>query len=156
MSRVRIGGEIDESVVTFILSGEFLDPDAVTAALGLVPTKSFKKGDPTPSTHRNPNLRRKQGMWQLESMLPRQAPLDRHIEHLLDRLDTHASEIGEFLKLGYGCRFSCGCFLNRWNRGTELSPRTLGRIGALGASLGLDIYCDDGVVDVVDDEEKRQ
>lgn len=151
MSGVHIGGEIDRNVATFILSGDLLDPDAVTAALGLSPTKAWKKGDPTPSTYRYPDLRRRFGLWGLSSTLPREVSLDRHLRQLLDQLDRRSGEIGGFRRMGYEARFSCGCFLERWNRSATLRPSTLARIAALGASLWLDIYCNGDAVDVVDD-----
>jgi hypothetical protein len=152
MSAVHIGGEIDGSVVTFILRGDLLDPDMVTTALGLSPTKAWKKGDATPATDRYPDLRRAFGMWGLRSALPREVPLDGHLCHLLDQIDRRLSEIGRFRRMGYEAGFSCGCFLERWNRSATLRPSTLARVAALSASLWLDIYCNGGAVDVADDD----
>jgi hypothetical protein len=153
MNGVYIGGQVDRTVASFSLWGDTLDPDVVTAALQRAPSRAFKKGDPTPSTHRNPNLYRQRGTWQLTSTLPREVPLDRHLRHLLDQLSPHAIQIQAFVRDGYEAEFFCGLFLERWNRGSGLRPSTLSRIAALGASLGLDIYGPDGPIDVADDDE---
>ena len=41
---------------------------------------------------------------------------------------------------GYELDFFCGLMLDSFNEGLELSPSTMARVAALGATLGLDIY----------------
>ena len=154
MGRIQIGGEIDRNHATFGLWHEALEPDVLTSALSLTPSRAFEKGDPTPSTHRDPNLRYRRGTWLLVSTLPEDVPLDRHLRHLLDQLHPRADQIQTFVRGGYDARITCGLFLKRWNHGTELLPSTIGRIAALGVGFGLDIYGPDGAVDAVDDDDE--
>jgi hypothetical protein len=137
----EIGGPIDRVTVRFILYGDTLDPDAITSRLGITPTKAVRKGDPTPSTHRDPRSRRRIGMWALESALPRSVELEQHLRHLLDIFDPVSDRLLAAISEGYRPVLSCGCFLDDFNRGADLSAETLSRIGALGATLRLDIYC---------------
>jgi hypothetical protein len=121
--------------------------------LELAPDRALKKGDATLATERYPDVRRRIGMWKLTSALPQEVPLDRHLRHLLDQLDPRADRIKAIVREGHRADFSCGLFLTRWNRDTTVLPGTIGRIAALGAGLYLDIYCDEGDVDVEEDDE---
>jgi hypothetical protein len=56
---------IDIARVSVHLSGDRVDPDAVTAALGVTPTKAWRKGDRVPSK-RGGKILRWTGMWSLE------------------------------------------------------------------------------------------
>ncbi len=76
----------------------------------------------------------------MRSQLPDSASLDQHLKALLTVLEPKTSAIQELKNRGYAPEFYCGLFLDEWNQGTTLSPETLGRIAALGAELGLDIY----------------
>ena len=42
----------------------------------------------------------------------------------------------------YRVQISFGVFLNSWNRGFELSVRSMERLSALGVPVGFDIYAD--------------
>ena len=57
------------------------------------------------------------------------------------RCEPRAPIIRDWLAQGCEADFFCGLFLDHLNEGVELSPRILGRVAALGATLGLDIYC---------------
>lgn len=153
MKSVTIGGEVDRCSVAFMLRSESLDPAVVTAVLKLTPDRAFQKGDLTQATKRYPEVRRKIGLWELRSSLPREVPFDRHLRHLLDQLDPGAEQIKAFVSDGHRADFSCGLFLTRWNRDTTVLPGTVARIAALGAGLFLDIYCGEGDVDVEDDND---
>lgn len=63
-----------------------------------------------------------------------------HIDALLNVLTPRAGTLRRYADDGYICSFSVGCFLEAWNRSTVLPPNTLAAIGAVGASLWLDIY----------------
>ena len=138
---VTIGGPIDRAHVSLIVYGDDLDPAEVTAFVGLEPTKSHRKGDPTPSTHRNPRLRYRTGMWMLDSPLPSGADVEDHLERLLDQIEPRSAAFHRLQDQGFDVMLSLGLFLDRLNRGAELAARTVRRIGAFGVRLSLDIYC---------------
>jgi hypothetical protein len=140
---LTIGGKVDRTRASFRISGDTLDPERITARLGLQPTRAFAKGDLSPPGRvTGRKYRRRVGLWSLQSPLPTTASLDDHLSHLLDQLDPHADAVGALVREGYQADFFCGCFLEAFNRGMELPATTLRRIAALEATLGLDIYCD--------------
>lgn len=60
-----------------------LDPDEVTAYLGMAPSKTWRVGDPViPGA----KLREKANGWLLKSGLPLAAPLEEHIRSLMELL----------------------------------------------------------------------
>jgi len=121
------------------LVGDDLEPGLVTEKLGITPESAHRKGDVVLSRG-VPRGHRPTGVWIMRSKLPDSASLDQHLKALLTVLEPKASAIQELKDKGYATEFYCGLFLDHWNRGTTLSPKTLGRIAALGAKLSLDIY----------------
>jgi hypothetical protein len=131
--------QIREAHVSFGLFGDALVPQRVTDLLGLPPTHAHARGDPHP-IRTNPDLRWRSGAWMLDSQQSPNAPLEQHLQDLLDRLEPSAEAIRELVAEGLRASFSCGCFLEKENEGTALRPRTLGRIASLDADVDLDIY----------------
>jgi len=145
-------GSVGKVTVCFRLIGDSLDPALNTGRLGLIPTAAHAKGEmSSPGPVTGQTFRHHTGVWRLKSALPRTAALEQHLSHLLDQLDVRTAEIQVFRAMGYKADFFCGCFLDSWNEGTELSPETLGRVAALGATLALDIY---GAVELGDTEDE--
>lgn len=70
--------------LTLVLFGENLDPQAVSMALGMPDTKSFKKGD----TFAKGRGVRKRGMWSVEVKFEG-ILISKSIASLLDRLPQH-------------------------------------------------------------------
>jgi hypothetical protein len=44
------------------------------------------------------------------------------------------------LRARFKVRLLFGIFIDRWNRGFELTSQAISRIGALGCEVGFDIY----------------
>jgi hypothetical protein len=140
---LEAGGPIDESGATLVVLGEELDPDEVTALLGVQPTHAFRQGDrPGP---RSPPSRH--GGWMLE--VRGQAPDGPEVQlrKLLMQLPT-SDAIWRELRERYRVNVSFGLHMEAWNRGFTLDPVDLGRIGRMGVPMGFDIYAD-----LEDDEE---
>ena len=86
------GDEPDEKHATFRLTGERLDPDAITQTTGLTPDGVVRKGDPVLSRGEVVSLRRV-GVWWIDSAgaLPRtDNHLEDHVLWLLDLLEPVA------------------------------------------------------------------
>ena len=131
------GGEVDEYSVTLKFVGETLDPDRVSKLLGHLPTSSCRQGD----IFRGKRYDRieKHGRWIWSSGRFSDVSLDTKIDAMLDEL-TSDLQIWNELTNQYFSSLFCGLFLKCWNRATDLSPKTLGRIAERGLLLDLDIY----------------
>jgi hypothetical protein len=134
---LHAGGEVDSCSVCIRVYGDDLNPDAVSALLGCVPTSACRKGD----IHRGKKYDRveKQGRWLLALDHVRGVRLDDLINQVLDRL-TNDLAVWRTLTDRYKVDLFCGVQLELWNRGLGLSPGTLLRIGERGLELGIDIY----------------
>jgi hypothetical protein len=84
------------------------------------------------------------GVWLVssENAVP-STSLERHLLHLLDRVEPVAAAI-DALRRSQEIRadFLCYWISATGDGGPEVSPSTLGRIGALDASLGIDFRDD--------------
>jgi hypothetical protein len=148
---VVLGGDApDHKVASFRLRGDALDPDAVTSATGLTPHRAHRKGDRRPSNDQRREAGRaelspwRSGLWSLNSAsaLPRtDNHLEDHLNWLLDQLEPVAETLKQFCADdALTADFFCGYFMHQTNSGFEFSTRTLARIVALDATLGVDIY----------------
>ncbi len=133
---LSFGGSIDEFVVSLSLYGDDLDPDAVTEALGIQPTRSFRKGD---RRHPESTYRVPIGSWSLS--MRGFAPEEIEAK-IMEVLDSFPSDLTAWRHLceTYKPALRLGLFLDTWNRGFDLSPRLLARLANFGVSLVLDIY----------------
>lgn len=146
-----LGGDApDHKLASFRLRGDALDPGAITRATGLTPHQAHRKGDPRPSSNSAPW---RSGLWSLhsESALPRtDNHLEDHVNWLLDQLEPVTDVLTQFCADDdLTADFFCGYFMHQSNSGFEFSTRTLARIVALDATLGIDIYGPDP-----DDEDR--
>jgi hypothetical protein len=125
---------------SFCLRGDALDPDPITAATGLEPTDSHRKGD----THGTPPRRvgsYRSGYWSTDSDLDDQDSLESHIESLLVKLEPVAAAIRSVCaSQQLAADFSCAHWTADFESGFELSAQTLGRMSALGAGLWVYVY----------------
>jgi hypothetical protein len=133
---VNVGGNVDECTVTVCFHGEELEPDEVTHILGVKPTNSCRKGDRFRGKKKD--RIEKQGRWLFELDWSN-ARLDDQINRILDEL---TSDLTGWITLSrrFQTRLSCGLWMMLWNRGLDLSPRTMQRIAERGLTLDIDIY----------------
>jgi hypothetical protein len=134
---LHAGGPIDSCSACLRLFGDDLGPDAVSAMLGAKPTAACHKGDITRGKRYDRVA--KQGKWLLAIDHVRGVPLDDLLNRLLDQVTGDLS-VWRDLTVRYRADLFCGLSLELWNRGLELSPRTLQRIAERGLKLSLDIY----------------
>lgn len=124
---------IDETRAYLRISGDDLDPDATSAALGAAPTYAFRKGD----IYRQRAT--KTGRWVIDAKPSTPTNLNRQVVDLLARM-TDDLALWRSITDRHQAMFYCSVFMAQTNEGTELRPATLTALGARGISLGLDIY----------------
>jgi hypothetical protein len=143
---LHFGGDgPDRKKVSFRLTGPALDPDAITRAIGLTPSRSHRKGEarPHPSAGRTPPPWR-EGLWSLcseQGLSETGNHLEDHVVWLLDQLEPHAETLRRLsAEQGLRADVYCSYFMGQANSGFELTARTVARIAALDADFGVDIY----------------
>ncbi len=132
-----VGGEVDECSVSLRFFGEDLDPDEVTQVLGITPTGSYRKGDVYRG--KRTDITRSTGSWRYSIKKRAGVSLEEQINHLLDQLPSDLEVWGRLTEK-FKADLFCGLWLKQWNRGLELTPKTLQRMGEKGLILSLDIY----------------
>jgi len=126
-----------ETYAYFFIHGFDCEPGDITTHLSLVPSRTWRKGDPYP--------RRKDHFfdyagWQLESGLPRDtyemaAPVTALVDMLLARYDAFVS-LPAHTKKGINC---VGYYFSE-NPGFGLSAELAGKIAKLGLDIEFDLY----------------
>ena len=128
-------GTVRETAVSVRFGGDDLDPDEITALLGVQPDIALRTGDPAP----NGRGLCRTGIWLLKA--PRSSPgdLDGQIASLLAKMSDDLS-VWLVLSRRYRADLFCGLFLENGNEGITLSTETIRAIADRGLELGLDIY----------------
>lgn len=123
---------------TFILRGKELDPQVVTEQLGIIPSRSFKRGDKRTEQKRWPH-----GFWGLTSdERIHSTDLASHIEWVTNQLEPVRQRLLELMDVkNIDAEISCFWILPTSHDGLSLSSELLERIASLGLKLNLDIYC---------------
>lgn len=124
---------IDETRAYLRISGDDLDPDALTAALGATPSYAFRKGD----LYRRRIA--KTGRWVIDAKPSKPSNLDHQVADLFARM-TDDLAVWRSITSRHSALFYCSAFMKRTNEGAEIAPTTLAALGVRGVSLGLDIY----------------
>jgi hypothetical protein len=131
----EVGGVVDESVATLAVYGKDLEPDDVTALLGTKPTISFRRGhqvgpNSPPTSH---------GAWFLEIRGGAPDGPDVQLRKLLMRL-PYSEDVWRKLRSRYEVQLRFGIFMCGWNKGFDLDPDLVVRLGKMGVKLDFDIY----------------
>jgi hypothetical protein len=130
--------------VEFDLTAPDLDPDEVSLALKLKPSRSARRGD----ERRNPRgtllSHHKEGWWQLSSEGKVQSKdINKHFECLLKRLLPHKKTILRLAKRKAGEMYFDVYWASNYlyaGNGPVLSSQTIKGMAELNASIGFDIY----------------
>lgn len=129
------------SRVSLSFFGDDLDPDEVTAILGLAPTFGVRR-DGVWLTNSGVEKIAKTGSWRLVTEHRQPGDLDGQIADLLEDLSKDLAAWND-LSQRFGGRLFCGLFMASTNDGVRLMPNTLRQIGDRGLKLDLDIYSAD-------------
>ena len=124
----------DEIIVRLKVTSTRLTPEQITDAVGILCDHAWRIGEKRGKTI----IVEKTNGWVLNSKMPKNAPLESHIEELLGRLVVHADRI-RALSEQETVEVSCVIY--------ALSPPALNfdksviqRIFQLGASVDIDLY----------------
>jgi hypothetical protein len=127
-------GKNNEVYAYFSISNFEFDPQEITEKVGILPTKSWKKGDKDKSLSE-----RKISRWCLYSRFKKTEELEKHIEDVLIQLDEKSEEFrllsnkfeGQMQLVGYFYQYYPGFYLESWM--TE-------KLGYYKLSLDCDFY----------------
>ena len=126
--------DLDYSVVSLRLSGDDLDPAAITARLVVEPTRAWTKGEPDPVRKRPYPT----GAWVLEGPAGEPRDLDAKVAALLASLSRSPDLWRELA--AFQPQLVCGLFMASQNDETAVTPATLAMLAERGLTLRLDIY----------------
>jgi hypothetical protein len=129
--------------VSFCLIGPDLDPEAVTARLGLVPDDAHRLGDERRNKRSGAVLGRyREGLWALRS-LPRvnSKDINDHFRWVLGQVLPHREAVLEFARGGES--FFSVLWMSTYlyaGTGPLIDADCLAGVAALGGGMGFDIY----------------
>ena len=133
--------------VRLIVTGSDLDPDAVTAALGMEPDRSWRRGERKSFTRRDGSVRQfesihEEGGW--ARRIPdryRDEPLDRQLFLWVARLRELSDALRALRQRGWIIELDCFAATSEV---VVLSHEDLGGLADLGIDLGLTLACGPG------------
>lgn len=119
------GGGVDRVAMTLRVMakvrGESVDCEKVTRLLACEPDqRQFKH-------------------WSLDAPEKEEADLDSQVAWILSRVTGDLS-VWRQVTDEYRVDLFCALYLDRWNRGVTLAPKTMAELGARGIEMGFDIY----------------
>jgi hypothetical protein len=124
----------DENIVRLYVFSVHKTAEQIAENIGLHFDKSWRIGDKRGKSI----IMEKENGWALNSNLPKSAPLDLHIEKLLERLSPYKDKI-RMLAQNDTVQFSC--IIHTANRPPlHFSKTIVKEIYQLGASLDVDLY----------------
>ena len=133
------GNELTNMVfTTLVIRGKNLVPQEVTEVIGIVPTKSFKRGD-----IRNGDKKWPHGYWELESKnFVESVDLAVHLEWLAAKLEPSKAELVKLIgQEGIDAELSCFWILPSSYESLSLSADLLRCLASLGVRIQFDVYC---------------
>lgn len=135
LQSVTVGGEVAGAKVSLRLFAEDIDPDRVTAQLGIEPTLAFRAGDRVSSRSA---ARRKEGTWQFESQLPEGLSIE---EHIVGILKIIPNELSDWEQLTRSLRKDIFCWITIESQvsGLSIGVETLDKLARFGLNLELDL-----------------
>jgi hypothetical protein len=125
-----VGGIVDETRATLAPQGAELDPSAVTARLGVAPTRCHWQ-DETRAT----------GDWLLEVNVQAPEDADTALSKLFAMLPEDGGVWAE-LHSAYRVSLTLMMVVKAWNRGFRLSDALLAEVTRRGLSLNFEVYAE--------------
>lgn len=133
--------------MSFRIVGADVDPEVVTAILGMTPSAAHAAGEPFP---RRPDRCRPTGAWILDSQLPDTAAVNEQVRQLLTVLEPQAGAVRRIAMRGLRPSFLCGVFLSQPQGTIDFDSDTVRRMGTLGAALEIYVFDVQGGTDEAD------
>jgi hypothetical protein len=129
---------LHRSSASLRISGDGLSPSDISTLLGIEPTSAQIKGEPFTTPSGKTSISRV-NQWLLEAKDAEPENVDAQVEELLGKLTSDLS-VWHNISKHYEIELFCGFFMEEWNEGFEILPKTLTDLGVRGIKLGLDIY----------------
>jgi hypothetical protein len=125
---------------SLVIRGKDLVPQEIIDTIGIIPTKSFKRGD-----IRKGNKTWPHGYWELTSKESVQSSdLSMHLEWLAEQLEPSKTELIRIVSQeGIDAEISCFWILPTSHESLSLSSELILRIAYLGLKINVDIYYPD-------------
>lgn len=124
----QVGGPIDRFMISLCLYSDDLDPGSLTLALGVEPSRAYRRGDRvSPSVEAT----RHEGGWILQYRGEQPEEVETGLQKLLASVPAGPAAVRE-LRRQHRIVLSIGLFLERFNRTFRLSPECLGLILSYG------------------------
>jgi hypothetical protein len=124
-----------EALARLRIFSDRLLPDAISARIGLQPSKAIAKGE----YHGGKTMAAKRTEWQLDSGLERSESLDQHVSSLLRRLNSYGEAIRSLATSDCEVTFSCVVYADE-APALYFEPDWILSVGKLGAALDIDLY----------------
>ncbi len=121
-----------------------LTPEQIGSRVGLRADRTRKKGERRASSpsYKGPTIREGETRWELRSTLAEDEPIEAHIDSLSQRVGTAAGAI-KGLAEDNTVKLACVIYAHSegdYNPEVFLSKSTVEFLGALGASVWVDVY----------------
>ncbi|NJL26351.1 MAG: DUF4279 domain-containing protein [Thermoanaerobaculia bacterium] len=131
-----------ELVLSFMLSGDDLDPVLITEMLGHEPDEAWKKGDPW-REEPGSRLRRRPphmfGRWAILPRCSRHDPFETQVTQLLEQLEALPPVLAELTRT-YTATISVGYASGEENIQFWLDSSAMQRLARLNLAIWFDIY----------------
>ena len=131
-----------KTFATLEIFHDTLEPQAITAVLGITPTRSFRRGDTHGHGERVTPYRVNTWLLSSEGSVASHDSL-RHIEWLLGKVEPRHAVLLELQKQSYRMDISCYWLSKSGHGGPTLTPDIMRRLGKLELAVWFDVYFDD-------------
>jgi hypothetical protein len=128
---------LHHSCAALRITGDSLNPEAISRLLGCSPTLGHVKGQIEPS--KGKPIVRETGTWQLDAAGQQPGNLDAHVAELFGRVNNDLSAWAT-LSGDYKIDLFCAYFMGEADEPLQASAWTLKALGDRGIKLGLRVY----------------
>ena len=125
-----------EISVSFELKGRELDPEEITALLGIIPTKTWRVDD---LVHPKAGVRRKSNGWSLKSNLDKSVDLDEQIKSIFEQLQPSWQCLVEICQR-YDAMINCAVYGYKYIPSIYFDKHIVRKTAELNAEIDVDIY----------------
>ena len=127
---------VSEVYAAFILTGSDLDPDQITAQLGITPSRTWRTGD---LVMERASIRHKNNGWSVKSDIPMSEDLEEHVEMVLQRLKPAWKSLRK-LSTRYTALIDCVVYSHGGARpAIFFNKDVIKRISELNAEIDVDL-----------------
>ncbi|MGI8972495.1 MAG: DUF4279 domain-containing protein [Dehalococcoidia bacterium] len=133
-------GTCARTYATFCIYHDALDPEMLSAELGIEPTDAQKRGEVGDPQAQDPFIYTTSGWFLSSEGAVESRDARRHIDWLLDRLEPGSVTLQKLQRAGCRMEVSCYWLSRSGNGGPTLSPHQMARLATLGLEIEFDAY----------------